>query len=127
VDFFKWLKSDDDSEVKKLAKYIEVRLPFKPAKQHRCRPVTPRSYRALIFKAMVSSVCVSMQCCLSRSFPAAAVQEKDIPLTLTQLIPIAYHKEHHHGHDHDHGHGKIQFHDAPKVTIYTWQYSGFTR
>lgn len=29
MDFFKWLKSDDDSEVKKLAKYIEVRLPFK--------------------------------------------------------------------------------------------------
>lgn len=57
VDFFKWLTSDDDSEVKKLAKYIE---------------------------------------------------EKDIPLTLTQLIPIAYHKEDHHGH------GKVQFHDAPK-------------
>lgn len=51
------------------------------------------------------------------------MQEKDIPLTLTQLIPIAYHKEHHHGHVH----GKVQFHDAPKVTIYTWQYSGLMR
>lgn len=39
------------------------------------------------------------------------LQEKDIPLTLTQLIPISYHKEHHHGHDH----GKIEHRSAAKV------------
>lgn len=60
LDFFKWLKTGKDSEVGKLAKYIE---------------------------------------------------EKDIPLTLTQLIPIKYHKEHHNGHHH----AKVQFHDAPKA------------
>jgi quinol monooxygenase YgiN len=60
-DFFKWITGDKDSEVKKLAKYIE---------------------------------------------------EKDIALTLTQLIPISYHKEHHH----EHHHGKVQLHDAAKTS-----------
>lgn len=37
-------------------------------------------------------------------------QEKDVVYTLTQLAPVAFHKEHHHGH------GTIQRHTAAEVS-----------